>query len=81
MSSNAVSLDFHWRTKDEVQAEVRANAVFIHSKLVAGGMDAVEAKRAVEKLYSAGWREGHEDGFEDGQSHEAMFGGGDEFSK
>ena len=79
--SNAVSLDFHWRTTNEVQAEVRANAVFIHAKLVAGGMDVTEARRAVEKLFSAGWCEGQKNGFEDGQSHEAMFGGGDEFSK
>lgn len=60
--SNAVHLSFHWRTNQEVQAEVRANAVFIHSKLVAGGMDVAEARRAVERLFSAGWREGYEDG-------------------
>jgi hypothetical protein len=65
--SNAVHLSFHWRTKEEVQAEVRANAVFIHSKLVAGGMDVAEARSAVERLFSAGWREGYEDGHEDSQ--------------
>ena len=68
--SNSVQLTFHWRTKDNDQAEVRANAVFIHAKLVAGGMDVTEARRAVEKLFSAGWREGHEEGYEDGRNSE-----------
>lgn len=65
--SNAVQLSFHWRTEQKEQAEVRANAVFIHAKLVAGGMDVTEARRAVEKLFSAGWREGHEDGYDAGR--------------
>jgi hypothetical protein len=66
--SNAVQLSFHWRTNDEVQAEVRANAVFIHAKLVAAGVDVTEARRAVQKLFSAGWQEGYEDGYDAGQS-------------
>lgn len=64
---NSVQLSFHWQTSAEVQAEARANAVFIHAKLVAGGMDVTEARRAVEKLFSAGWREGYEDGFDSGR--------------
>lgn len=66
--SNAVNVSFHWRTDAEKKAESRALAVFIHAKLVAGGMDVAEARRAVEKLFSAGWNEGYEDGYDSGQS-------------
>lgn len=62
--SNAVQLSFHWRTDQKEQAEVRANAVFIHAKLVAGGMDVTKARLAVQKLFSDGWREGYEDGYD-----------------
>lgn len=71
--TNAVSLDFHYKTKAPVIAEVRANAVFIHAKLVAGGMGVREAKDAVEKLFSAGWREGFEDGHDAGYSMAETF--------
>ena len=63
-ASNAVELSFHWRAKQETIAEVRANAVFIHAKLVAAGVGVTEARRAVEKLFSAGWQEGYEDGYD-----------------
>jgi len=68
MDSNTVNLEFHWRTDVEKQAESRALAVFIHAKLVAGGMDVTESRRAVEKLFSAGWHEGYEDGYEAGEN-------------
>lgn len=72
--SNAVQLDFHWSTSQAVQAEVRANAVFIHAKLVTGGMDVVSARQAVEALFEAGVREGREDGYEDGRNQIAPLG-------
>lgn len=68
--SNSVELNFHWTTKDSVQTEVRANVVFIHAKLVAGGMDVTEARIAVEKLFSAGQHEGYKAGFEVGRDCE-----------
>lgn len=64
MNSNSVNLNFHWRTDAEAQAEGRTLAVFIHAKLVAGGMDVTEARRAVEKMFSIGWNEGYEDGYD-----------------
>lgn len=62
--SNAIHLDFNWRTKDDAKAEVRANAVFIHTKLVAGGMSDADAATAVENLFSSGYSEGYEDGYD-----------------
>ena len=72
--SNAVQLDFHWQTSGLVQAKVRANAVFIHAKLVAAGMPAAEAKQAVEQLFSDGRTEGYEDGYEAGRDQVAPLG-------
>lgn len=77
MNTNSVSLTFHWATGEKRQAEVRANAVFIHAKLVAGGMDVQDAKRAVELLYSHGWSEG----FDEGSYIEANTFQPDEFDK
>jgi len=74
MSSNAIDLSFHWRTKPEAQAKARANAVFVHAKLVAGGMDISEAARAVEQLFSDGHSEGFEDGYDTGESHANLYG-------
>ena len=65
--SNAVHLEFHWQTDQKVRAEVRANAVFIHAKLVAGGMNVSDAANAVQALFEAGRREGHEDGYDAGR--------------
>ena len=74
--SNAVHLDFNWRTTDSAKADVRANAVFIHAKLVSAGMDVKLAKEAVEKLFSDGRAEGYEDGYESGYDQSS-----DEFNK
>lgn len=72
--SNAVDLDFYCHTADKLRAEVRANAVFIHAKLVAGGMSVAEAGAAVENLFSAGRREGYEDGYDAGRDQIAPLG-------
>lgn len=69
---NSIELDFHWQTSDAEQAKIRANAVFIQAKLVAGGMDAKDARDAVERLFSDGRREGYEDGYEDGRDQIAV---------
>lgn len=65
---NAVQLNFYWRTSDAKRAAVRANAVFIHAKLVAAGVDVRDAKLAVEALFEAGYDEGREDGVDAGYS-------------
>lgn len=44
--------------------------MFIHAKLIAGGMGVTEARRAVEKLFSAGYNEGYEDGYDAGRDSE-----------
>lgn len=64
MATNAVDLVFHWKSDGKVIAKARANAVFIHAKLVSGGMDISEAARAVEQLFSDGHNEGFEFGYE-----------------
>lgn len=58
MTSNAVELRFALHTSDVKKAEIRQNAVFIHAKLVQGGMDPVTAKACVEQLYAHGCDEG-----------------------
>ena len=75
--NNGLVLGFNWRTSAEGQASVRANAVFIYGKLVAGGMDVKTAKNAVERLFNDGWKEGYEDGYEAGRDSV----GPDEFDK
>lgn len=68
MASNSVNLHFHYRTSAETQAEGRALAVFIHAKLVAGGMDVTEARHAVQKMFTIGWNEGYEEGHDAGRA-------------
>ena len=58
--TNALYLDFHWQTKESTQSEVRANALFIYSKLISAGVEVQTAKCAVEDLFSAGYSEGYE---------------------
>ena len=67
MTSNALFLDFHHRTKPEVQAAVRANALFVYAKLVAGGMSVETAKEAVEKIFDDGFNTGYETGYDVGR--------------
>jgi hypothetical protein len=74
MSSNAVQLDFHWQTNEAQRAKVRANAVFIHAKLVAGGMDVALAAEAVQDLFEAGRTTGYDDGYDAGRDQVAPLG-------
>jgi hypothetical protein len=74
MASNAIELDFNWQTSEEQRAKVRANAVFIYAKLVAGGMDVALAAEAVQDLFEAGRTTGYDDGYDAGRDQVAPLG-------
>lgn len=64
--SHELLLNFHHRIAASEKASARANALFIYSKLVAGGMAVRDAKTAVEDLFSGGAASGTEDGYDAG---------------
>lgn len=68
-TDNSLYLDFFWKTPADEKAKIRANALFVYSKLVQGGMSVEDAKNAVELLYEAGRNQGYQDGEADASVH------------
>lgn len=62
---NSLYLDFYHGTTQDEHAMIRANAIFVYSKLIQGGMSIKDAKDAVELLYQDGRNQGYQDGTSD----------------
>lgn len=52
--NNELYLALYWGNSPAENAEIRANAMFIYSKMVEAGVSVEEAKTAVEKLFADG---------------------------
>lgn len=56
--NNGLYLALYWGNSQAEDAEIRANALFIYSKMVEAGVSVEEAKAAVEKLFADGRTQG-----------------------
>lgn len=56
--NNGLYLALYWGNSRAEDAAIRANALFIYSKMVAAGVSIEEAKAAVEKLFADGRDQG-----------------------
>lgn len=56
--NNGLYLALYWGNSQAEDAAIRANALFIYSKMVEAGVSIEEAKSAVEKLFADGRDQG-----------------------
>jgi len=66
---NSLYLEFYNHTSETEKADVRANAIFVYSKLIQGGMSIEDAKNAVELLYSNAFDQGYRDASSEARAH------------
>ena len=59
--NNSLYLALYWGNSQAEDAAIRANALFIYSKMVEAGVSIKEAKSAVEKLFADGRDQGRLD--------------------
>ncbi len=69
-SSNAIYLDFHWRTREPEKQAHFEFADRAYDALVKGGMSEKEAKETIEQLWSGGYRQGYDESAFDHQDHD-----------